>query len=393
MKKFTLFTLLTFFLTAHLMADTFSLSLYQNGTDNLFQNIYGESDYLSNLNIYVDKNLSQLSIFTQGNYSYLIKNPSLSYYVHDLGLDYLVPINDKSAFYFSMTGKKTFFRTDYSDFNYLSLNFFAAFKTYLSQTSIVKSNYSFEYKNYTSSYFDFVSNAFFFSLDKYFPSKTTVKAEMNWGYKYFMHPYISQEIITIEGDQYSNNGNGKGKGHYLGGMGSQFITRTDGGGQGIQVLSLTGLIAQGFGNNVGIRLTGMKQWALSGKNPFTFVEEFYSVENPSYDRFSWEGYQIHSQLTVLVPWNIQLKIGYTIADKEFPGIESLNLDGESLGITRKDERKQFEARVEKNFPKFSIFLSYYHINNRSNDSFFEWNGQFISAGVEWNLFFGEKNEN
>ncbi|MCJ7583001.1 MAG: hypothetical protein MUP98_20990 [Candidatus Aminicenantes bacterium] len=388
MRKYTLLTLFIVFLSSHLAADTFSLSLFQNSTENLFQNIYGESDYLSNLNVYVDKNFSQLSIFTQGNYSYLFKNPSLSYYVHDLGLDYLLPINDKSAFYFSMTGKKTFFRSAFSDYNYFSMNLFAAFKTYLSQTSIVKSNYSLEYKNYASSFFDFVSNALFFSLDKYFPSKTTVKAEVNWGYKYFLHPYISQEIITIEGGQFSNGG--RGKGHYSGGMNSQFVIRTEGEGQGIQVLSLTGLIAQGLGDSVGLRLTGMKQWTLSGKNPFTYVEEFYSVENPSYDRFSWEGYQIHSQLAVLVPWNIQIKIGYTIADKEFPGIESLNLDGDSLGITRSDMRKQIEARVEKNFPKFSIYLSYFHINNRSNDLFFEWSGQFFSAGIEWNLFFGEK---
>lgn len=185
MKKYTLLTLLMVFLSSHLLADTFSLSLYQYRTENLFQNINGESDYLSNLSFYVDKNFSQFSIFTQGNYSYLIKNPGLSYYVHDLGLDYLLPLNDKSAFYFSMTGKKTFFRSDFSDFDYFSTNIFAAFKTYLSQTSIVKTNYSFEYKNYASSFFDFVSNAFFFSLDKYFPSKTTVKAEGNWGYKYF----------------------------------------------------------------------------------------------------------------------------------------------------------------------------------------------------------------
>ncbi|MCK4644944.1 MAG: hypothetical protein KAU46_01710 [Candidatus Aminicenantes bacterium] len=387
MRKYTLLTLFMVFLSSHLLADTFSLSLFQNRTENLFQNIYGESDYVSNLSFYIDKNLSQFSIFTQGNYSYLYENPSLSYYVHDLGLDYLYPVNDKSAFYFSLTGKKTFFRSDFSDFNYFSMNFFAAFKTYLSQTSIVKSNYSLEYKNYTSSFFDFVSNALFFSLDKYFPSKTTVKAEVNWGYKYFLHPYISQEIISIDGDLYSNGGRGR---HHPDGIDSQFITRTESEGQGIQVFSLTGLIAQGLGNNVGLRLTGMKQWTLSGKNPFMFVEEFYAVENPSYDRFSWEGYQIHSQFTVLVPWNIQLKIGYTIADKEFPGIESLSLDGDLLGITRKDMRKMIEARVEKNFPKFSVFLSYFYINNKSNDLFFEWSGQFFSAGIEWNLFFGEK---
>ena len=130
----------------------------------------------------------------------------------------------------------------------------------------------------------------------------------------------------------------------------------------------------------------MKQWTLSGEYPFTSVEEFYMVENPSYDRFSWTGYQLGSQLTVLIPWNIELKINYTIANKEFLGIESMNLDGEPLGVIRKDERRQFEAKVSK----FSLFFSYINIDNDSNDPFFDWQGNFFSAGIEWNMFFRAK---
>jgi hypothetical protein len=85
-----------------------------------------------------------------------------------------------------------------------------------------------------------------------------------------------------------------------------------------------------------------------------------------------------------------MKIGYTLMDKKFPGIESLDLEGESLGIIRKDVRKQIEVRAEKNFPKMTVYLSYYHLNNRSNDPFFQWKGQFFSAGIEWNLNFKEK---
>ena len=319
MRKYTLFTLIVFMVSSHLTADSLSLSFFQNTTDNLFQNKYGESDHLSNLSFYMDKNLSQFTLFTQGNYSHLFENPALTYYVHSLGLDYLHPVNEKSAFYFSLAGKGAFYRSDYSDFNYRSLNFIIAFKTHLSQTSVVKSNYSLEYKNYTLSFFDFISHNLFLSLDKYFQTKTTVKAEMNWGYKYFLHPYIYQEIVLSDGSQFSHSGSVKGS-HSIG-MYNQFVTRTGSEGQGIKVFSISGLIAQGIGKNIGLRLSGMKQWALSGNNPFTNVEEFYVVENPSYDRFSWGGYQISSQLSVLVPGNIQLKVGYTVADKTFPGIE------------------------------------------------------------------------
>lgn len=380
MRKLSIYLFLILFLSVNLKADTFSLSFFQNMTDNIFQNRYSTRDQLSYLNFYIDKNFSRFSLFSDGSYSYLFENPNLTYYLHDVGLDYLHPVNEKTALYFSLIGRGAFYRSDYDDFNFLSFNFLVAFKTYLSQTSILKSNYALEYKNYRYSLFDFVSHSLFVSFDTYFQTRTTIKSELNWGFKYFLHPYSSQEVILAE----DSGGHHAGRKSYL------FIPRTQFEGQGIHVFSLMGLIAQGIGGKLGFNISGMKQWTLSGENPFTSVEEFYMVENPSYDRFSWSGYQLGSQLTLLIPWNIELKMGYTMANKEFSGIESMNLDGEPLGVTREDKRKQFEARLEKNFPKFSLFFSYVYIDNNSNDPFFDWQGNFFAAGIEWNMFFGEK---
>ncbi len=397
MKKYFLYILLILVLSINLSADSLILSFFQGSTDNLFQNSYPETDYVSSLRFAADKNFSALSIFTQGNYSYLYENPNLAYYVQDLGLDYVLPVNTKSAFYFSLTGRGAFYQSDYSDFNYTALNALTSFKSYLSQTSILKSSYSLEYKNYRYSLFDFISHSINVSLDKYFQTKTTLKTELNWGYKYFLHPYLTEASSAPEEDccqegnyLYSGYGKGYGKGNYSGYQPALFVPASQGVGQGMQNISISGLIAQGIGDKVGLKVSAQKQWSLSGENPFTYIEEFYMVENPTYDRFSWEGYQVGSQLTVLMPWNIQAKLSYTISVKEFPGIESLDWEGVSLGVTRQDKRKQLEARIEKNFPKFSLFLSYSYVDNHSNDLMFDWSGNFISAGVEWNLFFGKR---
>jgi len=386
MRKYITYITLTLILSSALLADSFSLSFSQNMTNNLFQNRYAEKDHLSTISFYLDKTLNKFSLYAEGSYSYLFENPNLTFYVQDAGIDYLYPLNEKSAFYFSLAGHGAFYRSDYSDFNYLSANFFAAFKSYLSQTSIFKSNYSFEYKNYRDSVYDFLSNALMLSFDKYFQTKTTLKGEIDWGYKYFLHPYIYEEKAVIDGHRYFMGGRGRGnpsgQGQY------QYQTLTQTAGQGIQVFSLSGLIAQGLGNSVGLRLSGMWQWVISGQNPFSFIEEFYAVENPSYDRFSWDGFQLGSQLTFLLPWNIQTKLGYTVSQKEFPGIESLDLEGNPLGVTRKDKRNQIEARMEKNFSRFSVILSYSYISNSSNDLYFDWNGHFLSLGIEWNIPLG-----
>jgi hypothetical protein len=199
---------------------------------------------------------------------------------------------------------------------------------------------------------------------------------------------VIEDILIIENNPDPMGGKGKGNTTRHSQYTYQNSTHTEG--QGIQVFSLSGWIAQGFGTKIGLRISGMKQWVLSGQNPFFFIEEFYMVENPSYDRFSWEGYQIGSQLTLLIPWSIQLKLGYTISQKEFPGIESLDLEGNPLGITRKDDRKQIEVRAEKNFSRFSLFASYFYVHNSSNDMYFDWNGHFFAVGIEWNIPLGAK---
>jgi hypothetical protein len=380
MKKLSIYIFSILFLSVSLKADSFSFSFFQNMTDNIFQNTYSGRDQISQIGFYFDKDFSKVSIFTDGSYSYLFENPSLAYYLQDVGLDYIHPVSDKTALYFSLIGQGVFYRAGYEDFNYLSFNFLAAFKTYLSQESILKSNYSLEYKNFKYSLFDFVSHSFSVSFDRYFQTRTTLQSEINWGLKHYLHPYSSQEIILIE----DSGGHHSGRRSYI------FVPRTQSEGQSIQVFSFTGLIAQGIGSNVGFNISGMKQWYLSGENPFTSVEEFYMVENPSYDRFAWEGYQLGSQVTLLIPWNIELKMGYTVANKEFPGIESMDLEEVLLGVTREDRRRTFETRLEKNFPRFSFFLSYVYVDNNSNDPFFDWQGNFFSAGIEWNMFFGGK---
>ena len=388
MRKYFTYIALALILSPALLADSFSLSFSQNMTNNLFQNRYAEKDQLSTIGYYLDKSLNKFSLYAEGSYSYLFENPSLTYYVQDAGVDFIHPLNEKSAFYFSLAGRGAFYRSDYSDFNYLSANFFAAFKSYLSQTSIFKSNYSFEYKNYRDSVYDFLSNALMLSVDKYFQTKTTLKGEIDWGYKHFLHPYIYEEEVVFDGHRYFMGG--RGKGNPSGPVQYQYQTLTHTEGQGIQVFSLSGLVAQGLGNSIGLRFSGMRQWVISGQNPFSFIEEFYAVENPSYDRFSWDGFQLGSQLSFLLPWNIQMKLGYTVSEKEFPGIESLDLEGNPLGITRKDKRNQIEVRTEKNFSRFSVILSYSYVSNSSNDLYFDWNGHFLSLGIEWNIPLGVK---
>ena len=385
MKKLTASVVLIFGLAAGSAADTLTLSFFQNATDNLFQTSLPEKDQLSSMAFSYDKAFRPFSFFTEGQYSYLYRNSEVSYYAQDLGLDYLYSFNEKTAFYASAKVGGALYRSAYSDFNYLSLGAAAAVKSYLTPASIMKLNYVLNTKNFGSSLFDYHSHLVNLSLDRYFESRTTLKAEAAWGYKYFIHPFLPSET-ALEESLYIGSGHGMGMGSgRKGWRGSYFQTSAPGKGQGIQIASLSGLIAQGLGDRLGIRLSGLRQWTLSGENPFSAIEEFYLVENPSYDLYSWNGYGLSALLTVEAPWNTQVKMGYTRSLKNFPGIEAMDPEGTSLGLLRKDQRNQWDARLEKTFSAFSIVLAYSYVDNSSNDPLFKWQGHFLSFGIDWNI--------
>jgi len=369
-----------------LAADSFFLRFNQGATDNLFQNRYGESEQISTLAFSLDKTLSPLSLFTTGRYARLYRVPGLSSYSHDVGLDYLAVLNPDTALYISGAGRFVLYGNDYNDFNYVALTSVVSLKSYLTKTSVLRGSYSLEMKIFKEGQYDFFSQQLLFSLDKYFSSRTTIKAEFMWGRKSFSGlPEASLETTGASGDT-----NSRGKG--WGGNGTspnyfQPTTQKDSG-KSMQIVSLGGLVAQGLGNRIGLRVAGLKQWVISGRNPFTFIEEYYMVENPSFDTFSWAGTRLNGEITFLIPGDIEFKIGYTFKEKEFPGIDSFDLEGISLEETRRDKNREFEVRVEKDFARISLFLDFSHVRSDSTDPLFDWKGNFVSLGVRWNMFFG-----
>lgn len=369
-------------------ADILTLSLIQNVTDNLFQNRDAQEDKVSFFGFYVDKDFSQTSLFAQGGYNSLWENPDAAHLGVEAGLDHFFAVSNQTALYLLLDGGGTFYRKEYSDFNHVSLDFYAALKSYLTQTSILKIDSSSTYKNYNLSIFDSLSQSIHLSLDKYFQTRTTFQADLEWGYKYFLHPNLLDNKSTIP--EYPTAMVGKGKGYSKGKIFYQTNYTYDNQGQGIQVFSLGGTVAQGLGSRIGLRFSGTKQFMLSGENPFTYIEDYYMIENPSYDSYSWEGYHWEAMITAVLSWNMELKIGYNFFDRSFPGIDVLNEEGETTGEMREDIRRQIALQLKKDFKHFSVFLSYTGVGNSSNDLFFDWKGQFFSAGIEWNIFYGAR---
>jgi hypothetical protein len=368
------------------------LSFNQHSTQNLFQTRDAVADRISAFALSINQDFSAVSLLADLQYSAFHEMTGLSFFAADIGLDYLKPAGAKSAFYFAAGGSGLFYRKTYDAFSSLGANALAAFKTYLAPSSILKLQLQGVYAVFRDPLFDFLSHTASFSADKYFPTRTTLKADAEWGYKYFLHPFLTEpveaqeETILLNGGSSGTQGMGWGGGRqYEGGYG--FIPRynSQGGGAGIGHVSTSLLAAQGIGDAVGLSVSGLRQWVVTGENPFLSIEEFYLVQNPSSDAFSWDGHQLNGRVTLNLPWSVEIRAGYTYTDKTFPGVESLSLEGEPLGVVRNDLRHLFEARVEKNFRRVTIFLAYSRVDNRSSDPLFDWKAHYIMGGIEWNL--------
>jgi len=416
-----LFLLTFFWLLNPASAQTVRFSLAHNAASNIFQSYEPFSDQLTSAGLSFGGDSSGLALYGNLDVNYLYKYSGLSSFGGKLGADLLVPVGARSAFYFALEGEAVLFRSLYDYFNHSTARFIANFKSYLGSATILRLDSESWLNNYKYSIFDYLAETLTLSLDNYFASRTTFKVEASYGYKLYFHPgtIVSSEspLDVVSNTSYYNQGlslldlgnhnilsspwagqgqGGPGSGHgtprdnynnggkySIRGIPYQTIYYT--GSKNIQVFSISGLLAQGLGDNLGLSFSVAKQWYLKGENPFSSSDEYFMVENPTYDRFAWDGYSLQAKLTAAITERLSGEVRYDYYSREFPGIISLDLEGNSLGLTRKDTRHQVSTRLQLDLARVSLFASYSYLKNSSNDPWFDWNGHVLSAGLIWNL--------
>jgi len=202
---------------------TVFLSFNQHSTQNLFQTRDAVSEQISAFSLALEQDLSAISLLAGLEYSAFRQTAGLSFFTADLGLDYLVPSGTKGAFYFAAGGSGAFYSQDYAAFSTIGAHLLGAFKTYLAPSSILKLQWQGTFASYRDTLFDYVSHVAALSVDKYFPTRTTLKADAEYGYKYFLHPYLPEPVetgtepVSVPEGLVSAGGSGNGLG---GGSGS-----------------------------------------------------------------------------------------------------------------------------------------------------------------------------
>jgi|YNPBryunderm2012_1023409.scaffolds.fasta_scaffold00005_23 hypothetical protein len=400
-------------------ASTIQFSLAHNATSNIFQSYQAYADQLTSAGLSFGGDSQGLALYGSMDLNYLYKYSGLSSFSGKLGADILAPAGSRSAFYFALEGEAVLFRSLYDYFNHSTIRFLANFKSYLTPSTIFRLDSESRLNNYKYAIFDYFSESLTMSINNFFKTRTTIMVEASYGYKLYFHPGIitanSSEETYIGGLTKSElsslafssikggkaltpppfqGGPGAGTGnpsdnymrggwYSIRGVPYQPVYYT--GSRSLQIFSVSGLLAQGLGENLGLSLSASRQWYLKGENPFSSSDEYFMVENPTYDRFAWEGYSLRAKLSAVITARLTGEIQYDYFSRQFPGIISLNLEGNSLGITRKDIRHQFSTRLQLDLARVSFFLNYSYLKNSSNDPWFSWDGNVFSVGLAWNL--------
>ncbi|HEX9654191.1 MAG TPA: hypothetical protein VGA99_10810, partial [bacterium] len=119
----------------------------------------------------------------------------------------------------------------------------------------------------------------------------------------------------------------------------------------------------------------------------------YTSEDELFDDpYGYESEELGATLTQLLPWKFTFKAGTEYKWKDYVNRPALDLNGDALssGELRSDRQiwtwlslgKTFEFRSGRTV---SLFGEFYRIDNQSNDSYYDYQGNFVSFAIETSL--------
>lgn len=147
-------------------------------------------------------------------------------------------------------------------------------------------------------------------------------------------------------------------------------------------------IAQSLTAGTGLSMEYLRRINLGDEARFYYADgqfaDFSSEEDIFDDPYSYEGYEIYTTITQILPRQVILKLGYDYLRKDYD-VEALDLAGQPLATAalRQDTRKLLWLNMKKRVSQsLQFILDFYYLNNNSNDPYFDYNNSFFSIGTE-----------
>ncbi len=374
------------FVINHSILAQVSSSLEVNSAfdDNVFRSPEPTEDFISNLDIDLGYrfNNTNLQILYNGNFIFYrnLKERNLS--LHQFGINYYRSFgkDDLHTFFIGGNGLIRIDGEEYKEYDFNQLYAYANFRFDL-ESLFLKTGYNFRYRDYSNiPELTNLRHYIFIQANKSFSTRTTFILETDLGYKAF----TSQALYSTYSDD-SNHGPGRQI------RPSRFVTSSS------EVppmgqLILLGRVAQSIYEKMGVFIQYRKQISLSDQITSITGEDFYQDEELFDDPFSYEGQEISTQLTWMMPWSMRLQFGGSLIEKNYVSEQAFVSIDDTVGLggQRADDQNNLFLNFTKTFNfkrnwmnslMFNIYFGY--TLNKSNSYWYNYSNRIIGGGIQW----------
>ncbi len=312
-------------------------------------------------------------------------------HAHRVGLAAMLPVGEKMAWELETAAQLRKYQSSFDSYDYATWLALARWRLHFWQRSPLQAGYQFRHRNYWNlPELTYSEQLVFLTIKHFFPTRTTVIGELNWGQKTFAHGSAADKMIVT-----TNPNSPKGRGYHHGPKKPIFhsdstVTAYNLTASTAELWRLRLLLAQSVFPTTGMSLQYQRQLAPSQNNRYLLgVDYFYYPNDDLFDDpYSFESHEWEATLTQLLPWSSSLKLrAYRIDKNYFYSITPDSVTTAQISFTERQDRQQglgitlMKRSSLKHLAKgLTVYLSVNYLSNRSNDPYFDYRGYFVDAG-------------
>ncbi len=342
--------------------------------DNVNNNHLGISDKVALLSVQVarewENQTRNTQLFYTGAYSYFEQVRERAFHYHSMGLthSHLLGAERQTQLNAGLTCNLRLNRDSYTFYDHQQVSAYVNFKHYLAERSLGRFSYSFRYLSFDElSDFNYLEHYGFAQLTQSITTKTTLILEADLGTKIYTSPNLEETASMSRGRGY----------------GGRMITTSK-----PKVTQFNGIARLGQGIVAGTGLSLTAQYQLNLQKDSRYLSSEYGIISDDElfdDHYGYEGPQVSVMLTQLLPAGMAMKISGSVQDRNYSERPAYDLAGNQIADERADTRRVFSAQLEKTFKSlgFSLGLAFDCIRNKSNDLFYDYTNNALTAQLSF----------
>ena len=347
-----------------------SISVGSTYDNNAYGSYEGEADYITSVDIGLANRLTgdrhELETYYAGNGNIFAQVGARTFLTNDFGILYARRIGEgRDGIYAGGSASFRLGRAPYDAYDYAGFQGTVTGKWYADPTVMLRSGYRLRYRNFWNlKAYSYTEHYLFAQINKFLPSRTTLRGEISYGYKNHRDP----EEETFDFGRFQRGRN------FM-----PTVTAEPGVPDQGQV-ALRMQVAQSLAENTGlsVRYEARLNTSDNGYDPYWEALGYSEDSDVFNDRYDYTGHEWTARLTQQLPWTLRAVLETGYESRHYDGRTAFDLSGEPIasGDFRKDRNTFAGISLEAPLtPSVDAELWYGYERNRSNDLYYDYGGR------------------